>query len=360
MKKQITATALGALTAIIGSNAFITHADASTLYTVEKGDCLYSIAREHNTTVNNLRSWNHLVTDVLQIGQELIISQPETNIDSTDTQYSSRVDGLRVRQGPSTQSSIIGSVNKGQTLEVVSQSNGWDKINYNGGTGYVSDNYVVSSTSSTTEDTTDSISEVSNNTDTTPYIVQASALNVRSSGSTKASIIGSLPNNKQIDVISISNGWAKINYHNGIGYVSAKYITQVNTSSETSSSFDVDTFISTALQYEGTPYAWGGSSPSGFDCSGFIYYTLNQSGLDIYRGSSNSYWNDDEYFTHVSNPQPGDLLFLENTYNTSGASHVGIYLGNNEYISAIGNSVQIQRTDSEYTTEHFLGYKRIN
>lgn len=364
MKKQLTATAFGALTAIIGSNTFITHADASTLYTVEKGDTLYGISKEHNTTVQDLRIWNNLVTDVLQIGQELIVSQPETNINSSETHYTSKVDGLRVRQSPSTNSSVIGSVNKGQTLQVTEVSNGWDKINYNGQIGYVSDSYVTTDSSSDTENNsnseTNSNLEVNQETATTPYIVQASALNVRSSESIDASIIGKLPNNKQINVISISNGWAKIEYGTGTGYVSADYITKVDSSNTTSSTFDVDTFINNALQYEGTPYAWGGSSPSGFDCSGFVYYTMNQSGSDIYRGSSNSYWNDDQYFTHVSTPQPGDLLFLQNTYSSTGATHVGIYIGNNEYISSIGDSVQIQRTNSTYTQNHFLGYKRIN
>ena len=88
--------------------------------------------------------------------------------------------------------------------------------------------------------------------------------------------------------------------------------------------------IREAEKYLGVPYVWGGYSPSGFDCSGFVSYVINHCGngwnygrltADGLRGVC----------TYVS-PQeakPGDLIFFQGTYNTSGASHVGIYVGNN-------------------------------
>ncbi|MED4935618.1 C40 family peptidase, partial [Heyndrickxia coagulans] len=84
-----------------------------------------------------------------------------------------------------------------------------------------------------------------------------------------------------------------------------------------------------AQKYIGAPYRFGGTTPSGFDCSGFVYYVLNEAGKSIARMDAAGYYSSSY---RVSNPQPGDLIFFENTYK-SGISDVGIYLGNNQFIS---------------------------
>ncbi|AQQ53462.1 C40 family peptidase [Planococcus lenghuensis] len=112
---------------------------------------------------------------------------------------------------------------------------------------------------------------------------------------------------------------------------------------------------SIAKQYAGVPYVWGGSSPAGFDCSGFIYYTLNKAGHDIGRTNAQGYYN---MADKVSNPQPGDLVFFAGTYK-AGISHIGIYLGNGKMISANGGSVNIDSVYGPYWGDHFAGFGRI-
>ncbi|WP_420491672.1 C40 family peptidase [Neobacillus drentensis] len=113
--------------------------------------------------------------------------------------------------------------------------------------------------------------------------------------------------------------------------------------------------ISTAKSLIGTPYVWGGSSLSGFDCSGFIYYVANQAGIKIGRYSADGYYSRAYY---VTQPKPGDLVFFENTYKP-GISHMGIYLGDNQFIHASDNGVAISNLGNTYWKQHFDGFKRF-
>ncbi|GEL07648.1 NlpC/P60 family protein [Salisediminibacterium halotolerans] len=117
----------------------------------------------------------------------------------------------------------------------------------------------------------------------------------------------------------------------------------------------VGSLISEAENHTGTPYAWGGTTPSGFDCSGFIQYVFNQNGINLPRTASQQ-WNAG---TSVSSPQVGDVVFFE-TY-TSGPSHNGIYLGNNQFIHA-GSSTGVTVSDmnSSYWSSRYLGAKRLH
>ncbi|HSJ38179.1 MAG TPA: peptidoglycan endopeptidase [Planococcus sp. (in: firmicutes)] len=112
---------------------------------------------------------------------------------------------------------------------------------------------------------------------------------------------------------------------------------------------------SIAKQYTGVPYVWGGTSPAGFDCSGFIDYTLNKAGYDIERTNAAGYYN---MATKVSTPQPGDLVFFSGTYKP-GISHVGIYIGNGQMISANSGGVGIDNIYGDYWGDHFTGFGRM-
>ena len=115
-----------------------------------------------------------------------------------------------------------------------------------------------------------------------------------------------------------------------------------------------------AEKYLGFPYVWGGSSPAtSFDCSGFVSYVLNNCGVgwNVGRLGASGLLN---ICTRVSssNVRPGDLVFFEGTYDTTGASHVGIYLGNNMMIHC-GDPIQYADLSSSYWQGHFLAYGRV-
>ncbi|MFJ7736003.1 LysM peptidoglycan-binding domain-containing protein [Lysinibacillus sp. NPDC097287] len=107
----------------------------------------------------------------------------------------------------------------------------------------------------------------------------------------------------------------------------------------------------------GTPYLYGGNSPIGLDCSGFIYYAFNQGGLKIARDSSEGYFFGKT--TKVNNPLAGDLVFFENTYK-AGISHMGIYIGNNKFIHAGTVGVEVSDVTNSYWSSRLVAYKRFN
>lgn len=128
-----------------------------------------------------------------------------------------------------------------------------------------------------------------------------------------------------------------------------------NTVSTSNSSYDTNTLVSVAKSLVGTPYAWGGITPSGFDCSGFVSYVFKQAGMDIGRLDAVGFYNRSY---NVNTPQAGDLVFFENTYK-SGVSDVGIYLGNNQFISASNDGVSIKSLSNSYWKSHFNSIKRL-
>ena len=119
--------------------------------------------------------------------------------------------------------------------------------------------------------------------------------------------------------------------------------------------------IEEAEKYLGMPYVWGGSSPStSFDCSGFVCWVINNcgNGWSVGRTTANDLRGKCSYVS-PADAQPGDLIFFEKTYNTVGASHVGIYVGNGMMIHC-GDPISYTSINSTYWQSHFLGFGRIN
>nr|WP_246026098.1 peptidoglycan-binding protein [Peribacillus cavernae] len=113
--------------------------------------------------------------------------------------------------------------------------------------------------------------------------------------------------------------------------------------------------VSNAKKYMNVPYKWGGSTPSGFDCSGFLVYVFKQSAnISLPRTVSEIY----KKGVRVSSPKVGDLVFFE-TYKP-GASHAGIYVGNNQFIhTSSSQGVTISSLSNSYWSPRYLGAKRI-
>ena len=117
--------------------------------------------------------------------------------------------------------------------------------------------------------------------------------------------------------------------------------------------------IQEAEKYLGVPYVWGGYSPSGFDCSGFVSYVVNHCGNGWNYGRLTAEGLRGQCaLVSPTEAKPGDLIFFQGTYNTSGASHVGIYVGNGMMIHC-GDPVQYANINSSYWKQHFLSYGRL-
>ena len=118
--------------------------------------------------------------------------------------------------------------------------------------------------------------------------------------------------------------------------------------------------ITEAEKYLGYPYVWGGSSPStSFDCSGFVSYVINHcgNGWSVGRLTANGLKGICSIIP-ASSAKPGDLIFFQGTYNTSGASHVGIYVGNGMMIHC-GNPISYASINTTYWQQHFYCFGRL-
>ena len=118
--------------------------------------------------------------------------------------------------------------------------------------------------------------------------------------------------------------------------------------------------ITEAEKYLGYPYVWGGSSPStSFDCSGFVSWVINHcgNGWNVGRLTADGLKNICAIIPR-SEAKPGDLIFFQGTYNTTGASHVAIYVGNGMMIHC-GNPIQYASIDTAYWQAHFYCFGRL-
>ena len=114
--------------------------------------------------------------------------------------------------------------------------------------------------------------------------------------------------------------------------------------------------LAEAEKYVGYPYVWGGYSPStSFDCSGFVSWVINHSGWDVGRLGATSLYN---ICTPTRSPRPGDLVFFVGTYETTGISHCGIYVGDGIMLHC-GDPIQYSNLNSTYWQSHFYAYGRL-
>ena len=159
-------------------------------------------------------------------------------------------------------------------------------------------------------------------------IVTASLLNLRSEASTSSKILAQIPRGQTVSVTSIQSGWAKVTYYGTTGYLSLEYLNIMAGENPSSRSDAVSTkgqaVVELAKKYLGTPYVYGGSSPSGFDCSGFVYFLYKNMGVTLNRVAADQMTNGT--WVPKNALLPGDIVGFAN--RSGYINHVGIYAGN--------------------------------
>ena len=280
------------------------------------------------------------------------------------TKYVSASVGLNVRSGAGTSYSKLGKLEYKEKVTVLSTSNGWSKINYNGKTGYVDSSYLKSTLPGSTNDNTNN-----ETTGTTKYVNTTSGLNVRSGAGTSYSKLGKLEYKEKVTVLSTSNGWSKINYNGKTGYVDSSYLQSTvpgsNGNNANNNNNTVSTKANEVIAYAktllGKPYVWGSQGPNSFDCSGFTYYVFkNKAGIVLPRTSSAQ----SKYGTYVSksNLKAGDLVFFDtNGANDGNVSHVGMYIGNGQMIHASygQKKIVIANFNDSYYQKAYVNARRV-
>ncbi len=193
-------------------------------------------------------------------------------------------------------------------------------------------------------------------------------LNVRASAGATSKIVGKLPNKATIIIKETQDKWHYITYGTTKGWVSSDYIVNIQQKegSTVSRSADRDSLekaqdiIQFAMTLVGKPYKSGGSSPKGFDCSGFVTYVFNNAGVSVPRSSTDY----PEAGQAVSREEllPGDIICSDTSGSINGGiSHVAIYMGNGNFIHASSGSkkIMIDNLSEEYYDKRYVCAVRI-
>lgn len=256
---------------------------------------------------------------------------------------------LNFRSQPSASSTILTAVPQGSVVVVGAKANdGWYKVVYKGTVGYMSSKYVTFS------EALDGNFGTGNT-----YGV---GVNMRSGPSLSASVIGKFSNGVKMTVLGVYGGWYKVQYGAMTGYIYSDYFSLNGGVSGITSvsplSTKGDAIVTTAKKYLGTPYVWGGTSPSGFDCSGLVYYVYKENGYTINRTSATIYNNG--VAVERENLQTGDVICFTNSAGTA-VGHVGIYIGDGQFIHASSGDgkVIISNLSNSYYNSHYVVARRI-
>ncbi len=252
---------------------------------------------------------------------------------------------LRLRSEASTSSSIVTQLNKSTAVAILGKQDGWYYVNYNGKAGYVSADYLI---------------QDRDGVFTAAGRVNGDGVNVRASAASDAETVATVDNGSPLTVNGFADGWYAVTCQYGTtGYIRSDFVDL--TSADSSS---VSGVVSVAKQYLGTRYAYGGASPSGFDCSGFTMYVFKQMGISLPH-SATSQWQSGagQKITSTSALKAGDLVFFCDPSRSLGkaCSHAGIYIGGGRFIhaSSANSGVIISGLTSGYYNNYFVGGMRI-
>ena len=160
----------------------------------------------------------------------------------------------------------------------------------------------------------------------------------------------------RVKVLGREGDWYRVQLDGKVGYLYSAYVALDADKQEPSEA--VSDILDLARAQLGVPYVYGGASPSGFDCSGLVYYCFTKNGYSMNRTASGQY----RQGTDVAKEdlQPGDLVFFASTGGWY-IGHVGIYLGDGEFIHASsgGRRIMVNKLSESYWTKYYYGARRL-
>lgn len=238
-------------------------------------------------------------------------------------------------------------INKNEEVILLEIIENWLKILYDGDELYINSDEIQSSDTEYAK------------------VISNTGLNFRTKPSTSSEIITTLPFGEVVEVIEVLDDWFKVKISSGeVGYLSNEYLEIIQVSQEkpikqeyfTQNATEV---IQYAMQFLGSPYVYGGMDlETGTDCSGFTHLIFKNFGIELNRTARDQYLNGT--YVEKEDLQPGDLVFFSYGDENS-ISHIGIYIGNNEYIHSADqeNGVIISSLGNPFSVKYYFGARRV-
>lgn len=263
-------------------------------------------------------------------------------------------DTLNLRAEPSTESAVLSQALKDDLVLVVEQAGeDWYKVDYCTIQGYMHADWLTVSDSHESP-----ICYGTVDTD-------GSSLNLRAAPTADSEKLASIPAGTILALNAMEDGWFKTCYDGQAGYVSGEYILAVDAEggrtdkASPSSSELEEQIVAYAKQFLGTPYVYGASGPNSFDCSGFTSYVFKKFGYSLNRSAAGQLSNG--VAVDLSNIRVGDIICWKAYGSSKAATHVGIYIGNSQYIhaSTTGDIVKISDLYPGSSSRYVVGVRRI-
>ena len=273
---------------------------------------------------------------------------------------------LRLRSSAATTASTLDTAVRGECVVVIAREGDWYRVNYNLQEGYMHSDYLTVN--------------AKENAELGYGKITGAGVNLRTGPGTSYSVATVSGNGDRCYIIGINDGWYKVLFQDKTCYIrsdfvelteipyenpdspnSPKYYRGGKTIGNASSASAVPVsvtgsqILAEAQKYLGCPYRAGGASPSGFDCSGFVYYVLKQLGLSPYRTPSEQYQMGAN--VEKSELRVGDLVF----FGSGRITHSGIYAGNGQFIHAPNSRSAISYSDltTGYWAQNYYGACRV-
>ena len=355
MNKKRLATAVCGT--IFGASLWGTTVFADESHKVESGDTIWGLSKQYDGSISQIKSWNGLNSNIIYVGQNLVVSK----------------DGSSKSSSHSSSNKSTYTIQSGDTLSKIAHQYGVsvrDLMNWNNLSSSLiitGDHLSINGASASNHESkssTKKVSHSSSSSNSSTYVVRSgdSLWKISKNYGVSVSSLKSW-NNLSSDIIqvgqrlSVKGEATHSSGNSNSGSSSSNHVSSSNSGS-TNSGVSNSGIVQEAKKHLGTPYVWAGTSPSGFDCSGYIQYVFKQEGVSLPRTVAGMYADNRLSSVSRSALQVGDLVFFE-TYKP-GASHVGIYVGGNQFIHA-GSSrgVEISSLSNSYWSPRYIGAKSL-
>ena len=342
---------------------------------------------------------------VMGLALALLLAIPALGLQAGEAEVTATV--LNFRDAPSTDGNIIGQAPKGATVNILEVLDGWCKVEYQGKTGYMCSDYLLSpepaeqpeepagqleepaeqpeepadqpeepaelpeEPADQPEEPAEQAQEPAEQPEPEPEpeakpaedgealgmgTLTGDCVRFRTGPSLQDSVTRYLYRGNRVQVLGQEGDWYRVLLDGKVGYLYSSYVTLDADRPEASEA--AASILDLARAQLGVPYVYGGAGPSGFDCSGLVYYCFTQNGYSMNRTASGQYRQGVD--VAKEDLQPGDLVFFASTGGWY-IGHVGIYLGDGEFIHASsgGRRIMVNKLSESYWVKYYYGARRL-